>query len=223
MAVVWTLVFGVNAGFPGCKTDHIPVSPLPTTDPGGCAILPDSPTHSGTDTSCATASDEPDREPNGSLFTAYPLTSAACGGVSVPGRLASNDDADMFSFPSCALPFLNPNDLADRSTQEPQVKFSGDGDSEICLFASCAYGPTGLAGCSGDTLTDPLVITAHLAEGMLGCCRRGSGTVMTRIGCDSLSPSASGFIVVRSIAAPDGTTMCHQDYSVTFSIQPPSL
>ena len=225
--LVWALLFTVTAGF-DCNGPHVPTPPLPTTDPGGCAVLPASATHSGADTSCA--SGEVDSEPNGSLFTAVSLGPGACGnGVLQPGRLAATDDADVFSFPSCPLPFLNPGDLTSHATQEPRVSFVGDDDSEICLFVSCDYGPTGLAGCPGEVTAagtgDPAILRAHLAEGMLGCCRRGSGTLVTSVGCDSLSPSASGFVVVRSIAsAPDaGTTICHQDYSVTFSIQPPPM
>ncbi len=229
MTLLWGMVFILNAGFLGtnCNPPHVPTPPLVTTDPGGCTALPDTSAHSTADNSCVTGEVDTS-EPNGTLFTALPLDKAACRGVTVPGRLAAPDDSDMFSLPSCPLPFLNPNDLTSHTTQEPRVIFTGDDDSEICLFASCDYGPTGLAGCSGDApapdggTSAPSVFAAHLAEGMLGCCRRGSGTVVTRIGCGSLSPSASGYIVVRSVGPPpDAGTTCHQPYSVTFSIQAP--
>lgn len=210
----------------GGTCDHVPVPPLPTTNPGGCAVLTESPKHSDIDNSCE--SGEPDSEPNGSLFTAVPLGTEACGSVADwHGRLAATDDVDVFSFPNCTLPFLNPDDLLSHATQEPQVALlEGDNETEICLFASCQYGPTGLAGCSAQlpdgVTSDPSVFPAHLAEGMLGCCRRGPGSVTTNIGCDSLSPAANGYMVVRSIATvPDGgTTICHKSYHAQFTIRP---
>jgi hypothetical protein len=163
VVLMWGGVVHPQRGFPGidCQT-HTPVPPLVTTDPGGCTVLLDNPAHSSADSPC-TGSGEVDDEPNGSLFKAVPLGKAACGGATVPGRLAAPDDADMFSLPSCPLPFLKPDDLTTHATQEPRVTFTGDDNSAICLFASCDYGPTGLAGCSSNVaLTDSLVFPASV-------------------------------------------------------------
>ena len=87
-----------------------------------------------------------------------------------------------------------------------------DSSTEVCFFGSCDYGITNRSGCTGASAS-----TAHLEEGMLGCCITGTGTFTTGIVCDSYSPSISGFIVVK------GTSQdCHPDnYEIAFSISDP--
>jgi hypothetical protein len=224
-SAAWTLVVAFCAtvilGGSTCQS-HIPVDPLPTTDPGGCAILPTVATHSG-DERCGSA--EPDLEPNGGLLNAVQLSSQACVGAAIAGRLASPDDADVFAIPNCNLPFLS-SDLSDRRTQLPQGMVNIDDGSEVCLFASCSLGPTTLVGCpnentldasTADGSSDGSVFPAHLQEGMLGCCRRASGLLVTNVSCDDFSPQISGFIVARSV----DSTSCHSNYSITFSVSPP--
>jgi len=210
-------------GLSGCPNPpHPPAKPWPTTDPGGCTVLPDQPNHAKSETTCE--SSEPDDEPNGGLFTAIPLHGCS---VQIQGRLAAGDDVDIYSIAHCSLPFLHPADLASRATQEPRVMVHADDGSEICLFASCELGPTGLIGCPGEVTDaspggDPTIVRTHLAEGMLGCCRRGSGLLATNVACDDFSPAITGFIVIRSVAPPEGETVtCHQNYQATFSIEPP--
>jgi hypothetical protein len=192
--------------------DHVGGKPNPTPDPGGLLVLPKEASHSPP--TCS--GDEPNEpEPNGTLFTAVQLGRQACtAGIitKIPGRLASSDDIDIYALPmnsGCPLPFLSEYDPFDRRTELPRVDFTGDDQSVICLFASCDYGPTTLDGC-------PAGITQHLEEGMLGCCRTGSGTLVTNVSCDSYAPSVSGFILVSSVG-----TNCHADYEIDFSIAKP--
>jgi hypothetical protein len=212
-------------GLSGCPDPpHVPAPPWVTTDQGGCTVLPDpeQPNHAKSEKDCE--SSEPDDEPNGGLFTAIQLKGCS---VQIQGRLAAGDDVDVYAISHCRLPFLKPGDLASRATEEPRVMVHADDGSEVCLFASCELGPTGLVGCPGEVTDaspggDPTIVRTHLAEGMLGCCRRGSGLLATNVACDDFSPAMTGFIVIRSVAPPKGETVtCHQNYQATFSIEPP--
>jgi len=204
-----------------CPTTHYSSPWTPSTDAGACVSLPDDPKHSTADPACAAGPDV-DREPNGSLFTAFPLAQEACSGAAiVPGRLAAANDVDLFSFSKCALPFLNPADLVSRATALPTVTVDeADDGTDVCLFAYCALGPTTLDGCLGQG-----AVTAYLAEGMLGCCRHDKGTLITKVSCDSYQPTVSGLIMARSVysatAADNAGIICHEPYSLTFSIAPP--
>jgi len=110
----------------------------------------------------------------------------------------------------CPLPFLSAYDPFDKRTQLPKTTVvKADPTTEVCFFGSCDYGVTNRSGCTG--------ASAHLEEGMLGCCITGTGTFMTGIVCDGYSPSISGFIVVKGLSQD-----CHPDnYEIAFSISDP--
>jgi len=196
-------------GVAGCPSD-----PGPTADRGEAIVLPKSAAHLSS--SCG-GTDE-DTEPNGTLFSAVQLGRGVCSSTptTITGWLATQDDADVFALPmnsGCLLPFLSSYNPLDRSTQLPKATVvKADATTEVCFFGSCDYGVTNRSGCGGANAR-----TAHLEEGMFGCCITGTGTFTTGIVCDSYKPSISGFLVVKGVSQG-----CHPDnYEIAFSISDP--
>ena len=150
-----------------------PTDPQYTADRGETIVIPKAATHLLS--SCG-GTDE-DTEPNGTLFSAAQLGRASCSSTptTITGWLATQDDADVFALPmnsGCPLPFLSTYDPFDRSTQLPKMAVTkADSSTEVCFFGSCDYGITNRSGCTGASAS-----TAHLEEGMLGCCITGTGT-----------------------------------------------
>lgn len=194
---------------------HISSPWEPTKDPGACVPLPDDPHSWGADPECHGVDSAAEAEPNGALFYEAQMGGAACSARTVmPGLLSTPNDVDLFGFAKCDLPFLSSDPLS-RSTKLPTLSVDvADDGTETCMFAYCALGPTTLRGC-------PIAgtIPAHLEEGMLGCCRRDKGQLVTDVVCDSFQPQISGVIAVRSVESP--TVHCHDPYSMTFSIATP--
>jgi len=210
---VAVVVFLSLAGLGHCPDPD----PPHTSDRGTTVVLPN--VLMGKHSSSSCGGTEENTEPNGDLFSAVQLDRQVCNSAvtKITGRLASQDDADVFALPmnsGCSLPFLSSWEVWDRSTQLPKLTVvKGDDTTEICFFGSCDYGLTASNGCaSKDTKVSP----AHLEEGMQGCCITGTGTFVTEISCDSYSPSISGFIVVKATSQD-----CHDNYEINFSISDP--
>lgn len=219
MASARALLLGLGAVivFGGSTCKHLPDPWVPTANPGDCVPLPDHPGRGNQLDNCSEANTAEEAEDNGSLFYAAQVDERACGGgVVIPGRLAAPDDVDLFSVARCKLPFLSPLDPTSRATKVPSVTVrNADNGTEVCLFAYCELGVTSL-GTNGCPVAG--TVPAHLEEGMLGCCRRDSGQLVTSIVCDSYSVEATSLIAVRSVSS-----ICHstEPYELTFSIAPP--
>ena len=223
----WTALLLVCGGAI-CETEHLPSPWASTPVPGACVMLPDGAAHSARDPSCPVGTevdDEQDGGGNGTLFTAVQLDQHPCTGEAVlPGRLAAANDVDLYAFRNCKLPFLVPNDPTARATQVPTLAVDkADDGTEVCLFAYCSLGPTTREACPSVGSWE-----GRLAEGMLGCCRRNAGPLVTKTSCDSFGPEVSGFISVRSVvsdtASNDAGILCHEPYTLRFSIaSPPPL
>ncbi len=76
-----------------------------------------------------------------------------------------------------------------------------DAGFELCIFASCKYGKTGIADCEGYDGGGG----THVPGGMVGCCDLGRGQVRVDARCDSEfqsvrteAPSLDAFIAVRA-------------------------
>ena len=217
----------------GCPREpHRGSTPRPTLDPGQCWPEPLTPEHSTTDGCSASSELDQSVEPNGQLASAVDDDRTGPG-KTFEGSLGSGDDVDIFVVRDFPLPFTSLNPIS-RTEKRTKLVFTADSNSRICAFFSCATGVTSrpdVHGCDdgdaampdsgvsvGDAGVDggpaAAVFPSHLQEGMLGCCRVGSGSMIVGVTCDNTEPDLGGFVTVESV----GDGECNQKYTVAMSI-----
>jgi hypothetical protein len=126
----------------------------------------------GDDLACATAAEH---EPNGDLVAANTLEEGSCELRFVRGSVSGDIDV----FRTRGKPCLK------HSMPHATLKADQD-DVRLCVFAACHAGKTGLSGCSGSvSLAGQSPVVQHMPEGIVGCCRAGSGDVTVEVHCDS--------------------------------------
>jgi hypothetical protein len=226
-----------------CRPPHRGSTPRPTLDPGQCWSEPLTPEHSTLDGCDPQGEIDRAAEPNGRLAYAVDQADTGPGQKPFEGSLGGSDDVDIFVVHDFDLPFTSINPLS-RTTQRTKLVFDADPGSQMCAFFSCTTGVTSrpdVHGCDdGDVVavvdaavdagddagvdagddgsvdggSSSSVFPSHLQEGMLGCCRKGSGSLVVGITCDNTAPALNGFVTVESI----GDGECNQKYAVSMSL-----